>query len=57
MFITLPNGYQEMHYVSNVEHNTYQSCYIEKRHYRDSDTVKYLCGKASEYFNKGQRLY
>lgn len=57
MFITLHDGYQEMHYVSNVDHKTYQSCYVEKRSYRDSDTVEYLCGKASKYFNKQQKLY
>jgi hypothetical protein len=57
MFINLPNGYQEMHTVSNQQHTTYQSCYIEKRGYRDSEGVEFMCGREDQFFNKQQRLY
>ena len=60
LFVVLINndGTEQMHTVSNTEHNDKLSCLVEKAEHKDIENrIIFFCGKNTEYFNKQQKLY
>ena len=60
LFVVLINadGTEQMHVVSNTEHNDKLSCFVEKADHKDvQDKIIFFCAKNTDYFNKQQKLY
>lgn len=60
LFVVLINsdGTEQMHTVSNIEHNDKLNCLVEKAEHKDIENrILFFCGKNTEYFNKQQKLY
>lgn len=60
LFVVLidSNGMEQMHIVSNIEHNDKISCLVEKASHNDIENrILFFCGDSNEYFNKEQKLY
>lgn len=60
LFVVLINndGTEQMHTVSNIEHNDKLSCFVEKAEHKGIENkIMFFCGKNTEYFNKQLKLY
>ena len=60
LFVVLINadGTEQMHTVSNIEHNNKLSCLVEKAEHNDIENrMLFFCGRSDMYFNKEQKLY
>lgn len=62
LFVVLidSNGvpYEQMHTVSNIEHNDKLNCLVEKAEHKDIENrIIFFCGRSDNYFNKEQKIY
>ena len=60
LFVVLINadGSEQMHTMSNIEHNDRLSCLVEKAEHEDIENrMLFFCGRSDMYFNKQQKLY
>lgn len=50
-------GYESMKRVNDAKYNSMFECHVAKSYHKESENIKFFCGKEHLYFNKQQKLY